>query len=115
MKIAEISIRRRVFALVLVGVLIVLGTFSYPRVGVDLFPNVDFPIITATVVYPGADPASMESKVADPIEEALNTMSGIKVLRSVSLEGVAQVIIQFELEVDRDTGEVRILRYIPPP
>jgi len=101
-KIAEISIRRPVFALVLVGVLIVLGTFSYPRVGVDLFPNVDFPFITVTVVYPGADPASMESKVADPIEEAVNTMSGIKVLRSVNVESVTQVFIQFDLEVDVD-------------
>jgi hydrophobic/amphiphilic exporter-1 (mainly G- bacteria), HAE1 family len=102
MKIAEISIRRPVFAMVLVGVLIVLGLFSYPRVGVDLFPNIDFPFVTVTVVYPGADPASMESKVADPIEEAVNTMSGIKILRSVNVESVTQVFIQFDLEVDVD-------------
>src|SRR6188508_3382118 len=102
MKIADISIRRPVFAMVLIGVLIVLGMFSYPRVGVDLFPNVDFPFVTVTVTYPGADPASMESKVADPIEEAVNTMAGIKTLRSVNLESVTQVIIAFDLDVSVD-------------
>jgi hydrophobic/amphiphilic exporter-1 (mainly G- bacteria), HAE1 family len=102
MRLADISIRRPVFAVVLIGALIVIGLFSYPRVGVDLFPNVDFPIITVTVTYPGADPASMESKIADPIEEAVNTMAGIKTLRSVNLESVTQVFVQFELEVDVD-------------
>jgi hydrophobic/amphiphilic exporter-1 (mainly G- bacteria), HAE1 family len=108
-KLADVSIKRPVFAVMMTAALVVFGLVSYPRVGVDLFPNVEFPIVTVTVVYPGADPASMESKVADPIEEALNTMSGIKVLRSVNLESVTQIIIQFELEVDREaaTQEVR--------
>ncbi len=120
MKLADVSIRRPVFAIMMTAALVVFGVVSYPRVGVDLFPNVEFPIVTVTVVYPGADPASMESKVADPIEETLNTMSGIKVLRSVNLESVTQIIIQFELEVDREaaTQEVRdrvsaILRRLP--
>src|SRR5688572_30040162 len=104
MKIADISIQRPVFAFMLIGALMVFGLVAYPRIGVDLFPNVEFPIVTVTVVYPGADPASMESKVADPLEEALNTMSGIKVLRSVNLESVTQVIIQFELELDREAA-----------
>jgi hydrophobic/amphiphilic exporter-1 (mainly G- bacteria), HAE1 family len=101
-KLADISIRRPVFALVLIALLVVLGTFSYGRVGVDLFPNIDFPVITVTVIYPGADPASMESKVADPIEEAVNSMAGINALRSTNLEGVTQVIMEFELEVNVD-------------
>ena len=104
MKLAEVSIRRPVFAIMLIASLVVFGLVSYPRIGVDLFPNVEFPFVTVTVTYPGADPASMESKVADPLEDALNTMSGIKVLKSVSLESVAQVLIQFELEVDVDTA-----------
>src|SRR3990170_8543242 len=104
MRIANISIRRPVFAVVLIALLVVLGVFSYPRVGVDLFPNVEFPFVTVTVVYPGADPASMESKVADPIEQALNTMSGIKVLKSISLESVCQILIQFQLEVKVDAA-----------
>jgi hydrophobic/amphiphilic exporter-1 (mainly G- bacteria), HAE1 family len=108
-KIADISIKRPVFATMIIMALVVFGLVSYPRVGVDLFPNVEFPIVTVSVIYPGADPASMESKVADPIEEALNTMSGIKVLRSVNLESVTQVIVQFDLDVDRDQAvqEVR--------
>jgi HAE1 family hydrophobic/amphiphilic exporter-1 len=103
-KLAEVSIRRPVFAIMLIASLVVFGLVSYPRIGVDLFPNVEFPFVTVTVTYPGADPASMESKVADPLEDALNTMSGIKVLKSVSLESVAQVLIQFELEVNVDTA-----------
>jgi HAE1 family hydrophobic/amphiphilic exporter-1 len=102
MKIAAISIRRPVFAIMLIAALTVFGLVSYPRIGVDLFPNVEFPVVTVTVVYPGADPASLETKVADPLEEALNTMSGIKVLRSTSLESVAQIFLQFELEVRAD-------------
>jgi hydrophobic/amphiphilic exporter-1 (mainly G- bacteria), HAE1 family len=103
-KIAEVSIRRPVFAVMMIASLVVFGLVAWPRVGVDLFPNVEFPIVTVTVVYPGADPASMETKVADPLEEALNTMSGIKILRSVNLESVCQVIIQFELEVKVDVA-----------
>jgi len=108
-KLADISIRRPVFAVMLNMALIVFGLVSYPRIGVDLFPNVEFPVVTVTVVYPGADPASMESKVAEPIEKAIGTMGGIKVMRSVNLESVTQVIVQFELEVDREAAiqEVR--------
>jgi hydrophobic/amphiphilic exporter-1 (mainly G- bacteria), HAE1 family len=104
MKLADVSIRRPVFAIMMMASLLVFGLVSYPRIGVDLFPNVEFPFVTVTVVYPGADPASMESKVADPLEEALNTMSGIKVLKSISLESVAQILIQFELEVKVDVA-----------
>lgn len=109
MKLADISIRRPVFAAMMTLAMFVFGLVSYPRIGVDLFPNVEFPVVTVTIVYPGADPSSMESKVADPVEEAINTMSGIKVLRSVNLESVTQVIVQFELDVDREAAvqEVR--------
>jgi hydrophobic/amphiphilic exporter-1 (mainly G- bacteria), HAE1 family len=104
MKLADISIRRPVFAIMLIASLMVFGAVSYPRIGVDLFPNVEFPFVTVTVVYPGGDPASMETKVADPLEETLNTMSGIKVLKSINLESVTQIIIQFELEVKVDSA-----------
>lgn len=109
MRVAEVSIRRPVFAVMLVSVMLVFGLLAYPRIGVDLFPNVEFPIVTVLVVYPGADPETMESKVADPIEEKLNTLGGIKVLRSVNLESVTQVVVQFELEVsvDRAVQDIR--------
>ncbi len=97
MKLADVSIKRPVFATMIIGALVVLGIFSYPQVGVDLMPNVDFPIITVTAIYPGADPTVIEKKVVDKIEEAVNTIDGVKMLRSVCLENVGQVIVQFNL------------------
>jgi HAE1 family hydrophobic/amphiphilic exporter-1 len=102
MKIADLSIRRAVFAVMLVMALLVFGLLSYPRIGVDLFPDVEFPVVTVTLVYPGGDPETMESKIADPVEEAINTLSGIKALRSTNMEGVSQVVVEFELEVSVD-------------
>ena len=97
MKLADISIKQPVFATMIISALVVLGIFSYPNIGVNLMPNVDFPIITVTAIYPGADPTVIEKKVVDKIEEAVNTISGVKTLRSVCLENVGQVIIQFDL------------------
>jgi len=99
-KLAEISIRRSVFAAMMIAALMVFGFYSLPRIGVELFPNVEFPVITATVIYPGADPETMETKVADPIEEALQSLSGVKRMTSRNYESVTSVILEFELEVD---------------
>ena len=100
MKIAEVSIARPVFASMLVLALVVFGMTSYSRMGVDLFPDVDFPIVTISVSYEGADPETVETEVTDKIEEAVNTIAGIKTLRSESSEGFAQIFIEFELEED---------------
>ncbi|MCY1061158.1 efflux RND transporter permease subunit [Nannocystis sp. SCPEA4] len=102
MKIAEISIKRPVFAAMLIAALMVFGLYALPRIGVEMFPSVEFPVVTTTVVYPGADPATMESKVADPIEEALQSLSGVKRMTSRNYEGVTAVILEFELEVNVD-------------
>jgi HAE1 family hydrophobic/amphiphilic exporter-1 len=99
-KIAEISIRRSVFAAMMIAALMVFGFYSLPRIGVELFPSVDFPVVTTTVIYPGADPETMETKVADPIEEALQSLSGVKRMTSRNYESVTSVILEFELEVD---------------
>ncbi|MCA9658034.1 MAG: efflux RND transporter permease subunit, partial [Myxococcales bacterium] len=100
MKLAEISVKRSVLAAMMIAALMVFGLFAVPRIGVELFPNVDFPVVTATVIYPGADPETMESKVADPIEESLQSLGGVKRMTSRNLEGVTTVIMEFELEVD---------------
>ncbi|MFV0387149.1 MAG: efflux RND transporter permease subunit [Pyrinomonadaceae bacterium] len=97
---AEICVKRPVFATMLILSLVVIGAFSYFSLGVDLFPEVDFPTITVTTVNPGASPVEMESEVTEKIEEAVNTVSGIDELRSTSLEGVSQVFVQFQLEKD---------------
>jgi len=99
---ATLSIKRPVVAVMMIAALVVFGAVSYPRVGVDMFPNVEFPVVTVLVVFPGSDPETMESKVADPIEEEINTLGGIRQLRSVNLEGVTQVVAMFELEVSAD-------------
>ncbi|MBI4703893.1 MAG: efflux RND transporter permease subunit [Deltaproteobacteria bacterium] len=102
MKLADVSVSRPVLAGVLNAVLLVVGLVAFPNVGVDMFPNVEFPVVTVTAIYPGADPEAVESKVIDKLEEPLSTLSGIKELRSFALENVGQVIIRFELERDAD-------------
>jgi len=104
MKLADVSIKRPIFTAMMMLALIVFGGVMFQRLSVDLFPKVDFPIVTITTTYPGADPETMETKVADPIEEAVNSLSGIEQLRSTSLEGVAQVFVQFNLDVNLDAA-----------
>jgi HAE1 family hydrophobic/amphiphilic exporter-1 len=106
---AALCVKRPVFASVLILTLTVIGAFSFTRLGVDRFPKVDFPTITVTTVQPGAAPEQIETEVTDKIEEAVNTISGIDDLRSVSSEGVSQVIVAFLLEKDTDVAaqEVR--------
>ncbi len=98
MKLADVSIRRPVFATMVILGLVVFGVIGYLRVGVDLFPNVEFPFVTVTAVYPGADPEAVETKVVQKLEDALAGISGLKMLRSMSLENVGQVVLQFVLE-----------------
>ncbi len=100
MKISETCIRRPVLTSMVFISLAVFGIVSYRSIGVDLFPDVDFPIVTVTVPFEGADPETVETEVTDVIEEAVNTISGIKSLRSESIEGLSQVFIEFELEED---------------
>jgi HAE1 family hydrophobic/amphiphilic exporter-1 len=102
MKIAEIAIRRPVFAFMVIMVPIVFGLLAYPRIGIEQFPSVEFPVVTVVAVYPGADPSSMETKVAKPMEDALSSMGGIKRLQTHSLESVTQIAIEFQLDVDPD-------------
>ncbi|HOT50414.1 MAG TPA: efflux RND transporter permease subunit, partial [Candidatus Hydrogenedentes bacterium] len=107
-KLAEICVRRPVFATVLILVLVVFGVFGYSKLGVDWFPKVDFPIITITAILPGAAPEEMETEVAEKIEEAVNTVSGIDELRSISAEGVSQIIVVFDLEKDIDVASQEV-------
>ena len=97
---AEICVKRPVFATMIVMSLVVIGAFSFFRIGVDLFPKVDFPTITVTVTNPGSSPQEIETEITDKIEEAVNTISGIDELRSTSIEGISQVFVQFVLEKD---------------
>jgi HAE1 family hydrophobic/amphiphilic exporter-1 len=114
---ASISVKRPVFATVLILALTVVGAFAFLRLGLDQFPKVDFPTIVVTTTLPGAAPEEVETEISDKIEEAVNTVSGIDELRSTSSEGVSTVIVSFLLEKDADIAaqEVRdrVNRVIP--
>ena len=107
-KLAEICVRRPVFAVMLIMALTVVGWFSYTTLGVDLFPKIDLPTITVTVVNPGASPQEIETEITDKIEAAVNTISGIDELRSVSVEGVSQVFVTFQLEKNGDVASQEV-------
>jgi hydrophobic/amphiphilic exporter-1 (mainly G- bacteria), HAE1 family len=104
MNFSDICIRRPVFTWVLVAIPVVLGIVSYFEMGVDLFPKVDFPVISVSAALPGASAEEMESAVTKPLEEALNTISGIDELRSTTREGTATVVIRFVLQKNGDVG-----------
>src|SRR3989442_1459116 len=99
-KLAEICVRPPVFATMLILSITVVGLFSFRSLGVDLFPKIDLPTITVTVVNPGASPQEIETEITDKVEGAVNTISGIDELRSTSVEGVSQVFTTFLLEKD---------------
>ena len=96
----ELCVKRPVFAAVLVLVLLIFGSTGYLRLGVDRFPRVDIPFLTILTVLPGSAPEEVESEITDKIEEAVNTVSGIDELRSISSEGVSQIVIAFNIEKD---------------
>jgi hydrophobic/amphiphilic exporter-1 (mainly G- bacteria), HAE1 family len=114
---AELCVRRPVFASVLILSLTVVGAFAFGQLGVDRIPQVDFPTVTVTTRLPGAAPEQVESEVTDKVEEAVNTISGIDQLSSNSAEGISQVVVTFRLEKSADVAaqEVRdrINRILP--
>ena len=109
MSISEICIRRPVFTWVLVAIPVVMGLVSYFDLGVDLFPKVDFPVVSVTANLPGTGAEEMESSVTKIIEEAVNTISGVDEVQSRTREGFTSVVVQFTLEKNGDVGaqEVR--------
>ncbi len=96
----RVSLRNPVFATMVMLALVVLGLFSYQRLQVDQFPNIDFPVVVITTEYPGASPEIIESEVTKKIEEGVNSIAGINALTSRSYEGMSVVIIEFQLYVD---------------
>jgi len=99
-RLAELCIRRPVFATMLVMLFVVLGAMSYLRLGVDLYPNVDFPIASISTTLKGASVEEVETRVTKPIEEGVNQIQGIDELSSQTKEGLSRVLVQFQLERD---------------
>src|SRR5436305_1460989 len=108
-KLAEICVRRPVFATVIILALTVIGGFSFFTLGVDRFPKIDIPTVSVNTTNTGAAPAEMESEVTDVLEGAVNTATGIDELRSSSSTGRSSITISFDLSKDPDvaTQEVR--------
>ncbi|HBB93962.1 MAG TPA: AcrB/AcrD/AcrF family protein [Blastocatellia bacterium] len=120
-KLAEICIQRPVFAAMIILSLVVVGSASYLKLGVDRFPAVDLPTVTVRTNLPGASPEEMETLVSQPIEEVVNTVDGIDNLRSVSVQGASIIIATFKLNRDIETAaqDVRdrvstVIRNLPP-
>ena len=96
----QVSLKNPVFAVMVMLAIVVLGLFSYQRMQVDQFPNIDFPVVVISADYPGASPEIVESEVTKKIEEGVNSIAGISSLTSRSYEGQSLVIIEFQLYVD---------------
>jgi len=105
----RVSIGNPVMAVMVMLAFVVLGLFSYQRLKVDQFPDIDFPTVVVQTAYPGAAPEVVESEVTKKIEESINTIAGINQLYSRSYEGASVVIVQFNLDMDgrRAADDVR--------
>src|SRR4051812_17526126 len=104
MKLAEVSVNRPVFAIMMTAALIVLGGVSYLGLGLDLMPKTDSPVVTVMANLPGASAEEIETQITKRIEEAVNTISGIDELRASSDQGNSRVTINFTLERDIETA-----------
>jgi HAE1 family hydrophobic/amphiphilic exporter-1 len=100
MFLSDVSIKRPVFATMMMVTLVVLGIAGYRRLAIDEYPDVSYPVVVAQTTYPGASPEVMEREVTRPIEEALNTVQGIQEITSTSFEGSSLVRVQLQLGVN---------------
>ena len=99
MFLSNLSIKRPIFAAVMMLALVTLGIFSYRRLAIDMFPDVEIPVVSIVTKFPGSSPETVEREVSKPIEEAVNPISGVKHVMSTSRESVSSVVIMFHLEV----------------
>src|SRR5512137_2763318 len=99
MFLSDLSIKRPAFATVMMLALVTLGAFSYRRLAIDMFPDIEIPVLSIVTVYPGASPETVEREVTKKVEEAVNPIAGVKHVTSMSREGVSTVIVEFQLEV----------------
>ncbi|SFU40061.1 efflux RND transporter permease subunit [Pseudoduganella namucuonensis] len=102
MWITKVSIKNPVFATMVMVALMVLGLFSYQRLGVEAMPNVQFPFAAIEIEYPGASPEAVENDITRPVEDIVNTVSGVKTIRANSWEGRAGIYLEFQLSTNMD-------------
>jgi hydrophobic/amphiphilic exporter-1 (mainly G- bacteria), HAE1 family len=104
MILSDLSVKQPVFATMMMVALVVLGIFSYRELSIDLFPNVDLPVVTVQTLYPGVAPETVETEVTKRIEEAINPIEGVKHIQSTTAEGVSMVVTEFKLGVNIQTA-----------
>ena len=104
MILSDLSVKQPVFATMMMVALVVLGIFSYRELSIDLFPDVDFPVVTVQTLYPGVAPETVETEVTKRIEEAINPIEGVKHITSTTTEGISIVIAEFELGTNIHTA-----------
>jgi multidrug efflux pump subunit AcrB len=114
MWISDISIRRPVLATMFIVSFMVLGIVSMTRLGIDLFPDVSFPFVNISVVYPGASPEEVETLVTKPIEDAVAGINGVKRVQSSSTDSLAMVGVELRLEVDAQNAAAEVREKVPP-
>lgn len=100
MNLPELSVKRHVLAYMLSGVLVLFGLISFQRIGVDRYPNIDFPMISITTALPGGDPEIVNSSITKVIESAVNSVPGIEHVESTSASGVSLISVRFAMEKD---------------
>jgi len=108
MILSDLSVKQPVFATMMMVALVVLGIFSYKELPIDLFPDVDMPVVTVQTLYPGVSPETVETEVSKRIEEAINPVEGVNHISSTSTEGISIVIAEFELGTDIHTAEQEV-------
>ncbi len=104
MTLSDISIRRPILTWMMTLALIVFGMLGYQRLGVDQFPNMEFPVLAVVATLEGASPEGMEEDVTSVLEEHLNTIAGVRSIQSTSFQGASQIIVEFELGVDMEVA-----------
>ena len=104
----KLAVDRPVLTTMIILSLVVFGLFSYVQLSQELMPNIDFPFVVVTAIYPGAGPKEVESQVTEYLEEEIGSVAGLERMESQSLENLALIICQFELEVDGNQAAIDV-------
>src|ERR671918_2838944 len=113
-KLAEVCVRRPVFASMLIAAIVVIGGVSFFTLGVDRYPRIETPVVSVTTTNLGATPESIETEITERIEAAVNTVAGIDELRSTSTEGQSRVTITFDLSKNPDVAAQEVRAKVDP-
>ncbi|HHF43257.1 MAG TPA: efflux RND transporter permease subunit, partial [Candidatus Aminicenantes bacterium] len=102
MKIPEFSVNRKVTTAMLAMILVVLGFISYSRLGLDFFPDLEFPTVSVVTTYSGASPEDIENTITRPLEQVVNSVANVKKVNSITSEGVSVIMVEFEWGTNLD-------------